>query len=169
MVDQQRQANEPDPLTGSQASQGSTHRQFWLCVFSVDTWNVALEHNCIQAGFPEQRLRTAGRIRPGDVLFVYLLGARVVAGSLNATNAASLSETDSIFQPSGRFPVVLPTSPRLIIPGDKWLPMAEMVNKLSIFRGLRDKKLWHHALRTSPRSLTASDGRALEEEISDIG
>lgn len=169
MVDKQRQVNVPDPLISSQASQSSTHRQFWLCMFSVDTWNVALEHNCIQAAFPAQRLRTAGRIRPRDVLFVYLLGARVVAGSLNATDVASLSETDSIFQPSGRFPVVLPTSPRLIVPGDKWLPMAKMVNKLSIFRGLRDKKLWHHALRTSPRSLTQSDGRVLEEEINDIG
>jgi hypothetical protein len=168
MVDKQRQANVPSPLVTIKTSQKRIHRQFWLCVFSVDTWNVALDNNCLQAAFPAQRLRTAGRIRAGDVLFVYLLGARVIAGSLKATSAASLSEQDSIFQPSGRFPVVLPTSSQLIIPRDKWLPMAKMVNKLSIFRGIRDQALWHHALRTSPRSLTESDGCLLEKEISDI-
>jgi hypothetical protein len=169
MVNKQNQVNVPGPLISAMTYEKTMHHQFWLCVFSVDTWNMALKANCVQAAFPAQRFKTAERIRAGDVLFVYLLGARVIAGSLIATNTASLSEKESIFQPSGRFPVVLPTSPGLIIPEAEWLPMARMVNRLSIFRGLRDKKLWHHALRTSPRGLTKEDGHILEEEISDLG
>lgn len=167
MIDHQMQVKLQVPLADSQPPQGGTRTQFWLCVFSVETWNTAIEHNYIQAAFPEQKLRTARRIRPKDILFVYLLGERVVAGSLKAVSVAAFSETDSIFQPSGRFPVVLPTNAHLIIPNDKRLEMKNMVNKLSIFRGLKDrKKNWHHALRTSPRNLSALDGGRLEEEIS---
>jgi hypothetical protein len=135
--------------------------QHWLCLFTPETWETALQNDCNQAGFTASKLKTAGRIRPGDLLYVYLLRRKALCGCLIASGPAHLSPTDSIYLPEGKFPVVLPTAPKLLLPSDNWLPIEDFVSKLVLFRGLRKPALWQHALRNSPRSLRSSDGKLI--------
>jgi hypothetical protein len=139
----------------------SGYRQHWLCLFTPETWEVAMQNNCSQAGFTISRLKTASRIREGDLLYVYLLQRKVLCGCLIASGSARLSQEDSIYPPIGKFPVVLPTTPRVLLPANSWMPIEELVGSLMLFRGLRKASLWQHALRNSPRSLRSSDGELI--------
>jgi hypothetical protein len=140
-------------------------RQHWLCLFTPETWEIALRDGCSQAAFTASRLKTASRIRSGDFLYIYLLQRKVLCGCLIAIIPVRQSKADSIYSPAGKFPIVLPTAPNLLLPADRWLPIEDLIGSLILFRGLRKPSLWQHALRNSPRSLRSSDGELIYRKM----
>jgi hypothetical protein len=146
----------------------SGYRQHWLCLFTLETWEVAMQNNFSQAGFTTSRLKTAGRIRDGDLLHVYLLQRKVLCGCLIASGSARLSPADSIYPPVGKFPVVLSTTPGVLLPANSWIPIEDLVGSLMLFRGMRKASLWRHALRNSPRSLRSSDGELILKNMKEL-
>lgn len=127
-----------------------------------------MQNKYSQAGFTTSRIKTASRIREGDLLYIYLMQRKVLCGCLIAPGSARLSQADSIYPAIGKFPVVLATNSRVLLPVNSWMPIKVLVGSLLLFRGLRKDSLWQHALRNSPRSLRSSNGELILKNMESL-
>lgn len=137
----------------------------WLCLFTEETWTTATSHNFCQAAFSLAGKRAALRIRNGDELFAYITGRQRLAGILIARSMAQTAPSLSIFEHEGRFPVILQSEPSIILSDDSWIPIERHITNLRLFRGLRNRKNRHHAIRNSPKELARADREYLSSLI----
>lgn len=101
------------------------------------------------------------RIREGDKLFAYITGRQRLAGTLIAKSKAQTAPWLSIYDPQDRFPIVLQSEPLIILAEDSWISIERHIANLRLFRGLRNRKNWYHAIRNSPKELARDDGEYL--------
>lgn len=140
-------------------------RSSWLCLFTEETWATATSHNFCQAAFSSAGKRAALRIRDGDELFAYITGRQRLAGILLSRGMAQTMPSLSIFEHEGRFPVILQSEPKIVLREESWIPIERYITHLRLFRGLRNRKNWHHAIRNSPKELARADGIYLSSLI----
>lgn len=131
--------------------------QGWLCIFSPDTLLQAVSIDFAYACFTLHRVRIAKRISPGDLLFPYITGFRVLRGVLRATSIARVDSQSSIYGSPGSYPVLVECEPLLLLDSNTEIDLGQHLGSLGLFRGLKSKDRWASSLRVSPRSLSRSD------------
>lgn len=131
--------------------------QGWLCIFSPDTLLQAYSINFAYACFTLHRAGIAKRISPGDLLFPYVTGSRVLCGVLRATSIARVENQSCIYGGPGSYPVLVESQPLLILDSSTEIDLGQHLGSLSLFRGLKRRDRWASTLRVSPRSLSRGD------------
>ncbi len=143
------------PTTADIALSGGA--QGWLCIFSHETLTQAVSINFAYACFTQHRLGIAKRISPGDLLFPYVTGFKVVRGVLRAKTLASVDIKSNIYGTPGSYPVLVECEPIALLDSSNEIQLSKYLGSLSLFRGLRNKDRWASSLRVSPRSLSRGD------------
>jgi hypothetical protein len=141
-------------------------RNYWLTVFTVETWNEFQHHGGDVAGFGEKRWASVQRIRPGDHLLCYLTGVSRFAGLLEA-----VGEPFFDWQPiwkSRPFPSRVPVQTILALDPEEGVPVLEMREQLSIFRKLSDPKWWSGYFQTSPSRWSPDDAEVVVKALRSV-
>jgi hypothetical protein len=136
----------------------------WINVFSPETWQICGDHEFTLSAFPLSKRKTASSIRNGDLMFAYVTKAMCFMGVLEATGSIEIDMKSDIFGPPGRYPLMLPVRPRVILDDLRSVPLDKVGSRLTLMRGI-DKRNWPYALRTSPRRLSRKDSEFLFETI----
>lgn len=131
--------------------------QGWLCIFSPETLLQAYSINFAYACFTLHRASIAKRISPGDLLFPYVTGSRVIRGLLRATSIARVDNQSRIYGSPGSYPVLVESQPLCLLDSSTEIDLGQHLGSLSLFRGLKRKDRWASTLRVSPRSLSRGD------------
>lgn len=135
---------------------------FWI-------WSVPPEHLSAYLRTGTFALRHQGRraladVRPGDRIFAYLPGTRVVAALVEATSAAFEDRTPLV--PGGAYPFRVRVRPLVALPEEAWVPAAGFAASLRVLEEyarmptpeLRFRAVVQRVLHRLP----ALDGKVLE-------
>lgn len=126
---------------------------YWLIVERPENWEIDKNDNFIHFGLSERRKKLGNQVKMEDFLISYISGGisafadirRVIA---NGTHRLRGSSYDT------GFPICLKTEPYLILPRNKWIPIKELLDKLSL---LNEAKDWRQTVRGSIKKLSQSD------------
>jgi hypothetical protein len=137
------------PLSGGQSG--------WLCIYSPETLKQAELNMFSYASFTLHRKGIAMRIAPGDLLFPYVTGSKVLRGILKATSRARVDNDSTIYGVPGSYPVVLECAPLILLDSKHEVSLGLHLGRLALFRGIAHRERWASSLRVSPRSLCSAD------------
>jgi hypothetical protein len=138
---------------------------YWLDLFTHETWNEFLESGAEITGFRENRAKTVQNIKPGDILLCYLTGVSRWIGILEVTGQP-FRDTKKIWSVND-FPARVPV--RLVAKLDvvNAVPIIDMKGVLSIFQNLKSPHAWTGRFRGSPAKWDSKDGEAIVAAIRD--
>ena len=138
-------------------------RNYWLDLFTGKTWEEFLKHGAAVSGFRERRRKMCETIKPGDYLLCYLTGLSRFIGVLEVKSEMFMDNSkiweDADF--SCRFKVELIYR---LEPGAA-VPIAELSDKLAIFKNLKSPYAWTGFFRASPALFKTRDGEVIVEAV----
>jgi hypothetical protein len=140
-------------------------QNYWLAVFTVETWKEFRHHGGDVAGFGERRWASVQKIQPGDYLLCYLMRVSRFAGLLEAVGEPFFDRRE--IWSSGVFPSRVPVQIVLALEPEQAVPVLEMRDKLNIFRNLSDPKWWSGYFQTSPSRWSSDDGETVVKALQD--
>ncbi|ACZ42795.1 protein of unknown function DUF55 [Thermobaculum terrenum ATCC BAA-798] len=141
--------------------EGATN--YWLSLFTRETWLECAQHGFRVAGFPQHRWATVRRISPGDMLICYLTGASSYVGLLRVTGEPY--QDDAVIWSSQIFPSRLPVEPIVTLHPDHGVPIKSLRDRLSYFRSSTNPHAWTGYFRTSPAQIRPEDARVIVEAL----
>src|SRR5579864_5067759 len=136
---------------------------YWLDLFTNETWNEFLASGANVSGFSEGRWKTVQAIKSGDILLCYLTGVSRWIGFLEVTGNP-FRDSKKIWSRS-EFPARVPVKVVAKLDPETAVPVLEMRNQLSIFRNLKSPYAWTGRFRGSPSKWSIDDGRAIVEAV----
>lgn len=134
-------------------------RSYWLDLFTGTTWEEFLAAGGDVTGFRESRWTTVQRIKPGDYLLCYLTGISRFVGVLEVSGPP-YRDTAPIWKEEV-FPCRLRVRPVVALSPETAVPVLDLRDHLSIFKGLKNPNYWSGAFRGSPARWKAEDGEAV--------
>lgn len=140
-------------------------RNYWLDLFTVETWQEFRDYGSSVTGFSETRLKTVQRMKEGDYLLCYLTRASRWVGILEVVGEA-FQDSSEIWS-SQVFPSRVTVRPVVELEPEFGVPVLHMRDELSIFHGLENPNRWSGPFRGSPAKWTASDGEAVLRAVQD--
>jgi len=140
-------------------------RTYWLDLFSVETWKEFLDHGGTVSGFSGKRWATVRKIKPGDYLLCYLTRVSRWVGLLEVVSEPFFDEepiwSSQIYPSRVEVRVALALSP------ENGVPVLDMREELTVFRGLHNPNRWQGPFRGSPVRWKAADGEAITRALQD--
>jgi hypothetical protein len=133
----------------------------WLIVERMENWKVDASNKFAYFGITDAKKKLANEIRAGDRIFVYVAGVRCFA-DVRCARKDGIRPLRMGGDYLDSYPWCLDTSPLFTLPPEKWLPVKEVVNKVSFLNGLKD---WRQSFRTSLRALDKSDANILDAQL----
>ncbi len=133
-----------------------TARNYWLDLFSHETWTEFLAAGGEVSGFRLGRRSQVKKIQPGDYLLCYLTGVSRWVGVLEVQSPA-YEDTTPLWSASV-FPVRLKVKSIAKLTAGTGIPVLEMREQLSVFTNLKNPNIWSGAFRGSPTKWSAADG-----------
>ena len=134
-------------------------RNYWLDLFTGVTWQEFLDSGGSISGFRESRWAVMQSIKPGDYLLCYLTGVSRFAGVLEVTSTPFRDSTpiwkDEDFPCRLRVRTVVSLTPETAV------PVAELSDRLSMFRDMKHPLAWTGRFRGSPAKWSVADGEAV--------
>jgi len=140
-------------------------RSYWIDLFTVETWKEFQDHGSDVSGFSEKRWVTVQRIKPGDYLLCYLTRVSRWVGVLEVTGKPFFDE-EPIWS-SSVYPSRVPVRAVLQLSPEHGVPVLNMREELTIFRGLDNPNQWQGPFRGSPNRWKAADGEAIVRALQD--
>jgi hypothetical protein len=140
-------------------------RTYWLDLFTIETWKEFQDHGGDVSGFSEKRWATVQKVKPGDYLLCYLTRVSRWVGLLEAVGEPFFDE-----QPiwsSAVYPSRVGVRTILALPPEHGVPVLEMREELSVFRGLDNPNRWQGPFRGSPVRWKAADAEAVIRALED--
>src|SRR5580704_5137140 len=136
---------------------------YWLDLFTYETWKEFLAAGAKISGFSENRFKTAQNIKPGDIFLCYLTGISRWIGLLEVSGP--VFKDNSKIWSRAQFPVRLPV--RLIekLDPETAVPVLDMRESLSFFHNLKSPHAWTGRFRGSPTKWSIKDGEAVVAAI----
>lgn len=131
--------------------------QYWLDLFTPETWAEAASIGFRVTGFRETRWPTVQKIQPGDTFVCYLARRSSFNGLLEAVSLGFLDRAP-IWR-SDPFPARVKTRPIIALGPDAGIPFDKVVSKLS------SATSWRGYIRGSPMLLPPTDGEAIVDEL----
>jgi hypothetical protein len=140
-------------------------RTYWLDLFTVETWKEFLDHGGNVSGFSDKRWATVQKIKPGDYLLCYLTRVSRWVGLLEVTSEPFFDE-EPIWS-SKVYPSRIGVRVELALAPEQGVPVLEMREELTVFRGLDNPNRWQGPFRGSPVRWKAADGEAIIRALQD--
>jgi predicted RNA-binding protein len=130
----------------------------WLLVERLENWEVDRKEGFRRFGLPARKQRLAEQMRKGDKLIFY-----VSSGLSQFADIREVSEDGVFALGTGggydtAFPLFIATTPRLTLDPDKWVPIRDLIPKLSITSSKND---WRQVMRTSLREISDEDAEII--------
>ena len=140
-------------------------RTYWLDLFTIETWKEFQDHGGDVSGFSEKRWATVQKIKPGDYLLCYLTRVSRWVGLLEASGSrSSMRSRSGVLQV---YPSRVGVRAVLALPPEQGVPVLEMREELTVFRGLDNPNRWQGPFRGSPVRWKAADGEAIIRALQD--
>lgn len=140
-----------------------SERNYWLTIFSIETWQEFLEAGAETAGFQEIRASLVKKLQPGDYLLCYVTKISRWVGILEVVSGYFVDR--SPIWRSGVFPCRVKVKAVICLTPDTAVPVLEMRDELTVFQNLANPKIWSGAFRVSPFQWKASDGEAVVSAV----
>jgi hypothetical protein len=140
-------------------------RTYWLDLFTVETWKEFQDHGGDVSGFSEKRWPTVQKMRLGDYLLSYLTRVSRWVGLLEVVGQPFFDE-EPIWS-AQVYPSRVPVRMVLALPPEQGVPVLEMREDLTVFRGLDNPNRWQGPFRGSPVRWKAADGEAIIQALED--
>jgi predicted RNA-binding protein len=138
-------------------------RSYWLSIYNEVTWQEFLVAGGDVAGFSEVRRSLALQIKPGDYLLCYLTGVSRWIGILEVISEPFIDKTP--IWKRGTFPYRVRVKILFQLSLETAVPVLEMRDKLTVFQGLANPKIWSGAFRVSPFKWKEIDGEAVAKAV----
>jgi hypothetical protein len=136
---------------------------FWLDLFTWETWNEFLEHGGKTSGFRESRWTTVQKVAAGDILLCYLTGVSRFVGALEVVGQAFIDK--SPIWHSDLFPARLPVKVLIQLKAETAVPVYDLRERLSFFQASPDSPAWTGHFRGSPNRFKEVDGKTIFEAL----
>jgi hypothetical protein len=140
-------------------------KQYWLNLFTWQTWQEFLAAGGTVSGFRENRWRTIQGMKPGDYLLCYLTGVSRWVGLLEVTGAP-FKGSEPIWK-DAEFPARVPVRVVARLEPATAVPVLSMKDRLSAFRNLKSPHAWTGHFRGSPQKWSEVDGQAVVAAVMD--
>lgn len=132
-------------------------RNYWLDVFTLETWDEFRRHGANVSGFPKARMNTVKRMQPGDYLLCYVKGAKRWVGILEVTGQAY--EDESRIWAADTYPARIAVQPVIALDPEFGVLITDMQDQLSIFNASGGG--WGVQLQGAPKRWHQDDGDAV--------
>jgi len=132
---------------------------YWLDLFTLETWGEAGQHGFSVSGFRRSRWATVQKIKPGDLLICYLTKASRFVDALKVISEPYLDETP--IWKSDVFPCRFRVEPIVALRPEHGIPVKDLRDKLSYFRDMKSPISWTGHFRGSPARMSQDDGDAI--------
>jgi predicted RNA-binding protein len=139
------------------------NRNYWLIVFTPETWEEFLNAGVRVYGFTDQYKKTAEKTKPGDYLICYVTKKSQFNGILEV-DSAPFRDLKEIWS-AKVYPVRLHVKPVKILPTGYGIPISQLKEKLSIFQNLKTPTGWTWHFWTSIKEWKEPDAKAVIEAI----
>jgi hypothetical protein len=138
-------------------------RNYWLDLFTPQTWSEFLKAGSAVSGFRESRWNSVQKIEEGDYLLCYLTGISRWVGILEVTSKKPFKDSkpiwkDEVFQCRVKVKTVAQLEPETAV------PVKDMKDVLSAFKSAKSdeySQAWTGRFRGSPVKWSQSDGEAV--------
>jgi hypothetical protein len=140
-------------------------RNYWLDLFTWETWQEFLQAGGDVSGFREGRWTVLQKVKPGDYFLCYLTGVSRFIGILEVISTPFQDNTPIW----GRYPFPCRVKVKIIIQltPETAVPVLDLRDKLSVFQNLKNSKDWSGAFRGSPNQWKSSDGEIIFNALRD--
>lgn len=132
-------------------------KQYWLDLFTPETWEEASKLGFTVTGFRRHRWRGMARIKQGDVFLCYLTQVSRFCGLLEAVSDPFLDSTP--IWKSDPFPSRVRTAPLVTLQPLFSIPFDVLVPKFT------SPRAWSGYIRGSPTKLPIKDGEIIEQAL----
>jgi hypothetical protein len=140
-------------------------RTYWIDLFTLETWKEFQDHGSDVSGFSEKRWKTVQRMKPGDYLLCYLTRVSRWVGLLEVAGKPYFDEepiwSAAVYPSRVRVRSVLQLAP------EYGVPVLDMREKLTVFRGLDNPNRWQGPFRGSPTQWKPADGEAIVQALNE--
>ena len=133
---------------------------YWLNLFTVETWREFKEAGGDVSGHTSSRWSRASKIKPGDRLLCYLVGAYRWVAVLTVTGEPYFDDSEAgRIWAKNLYPSRLPVAVDCELSPEAAVPVRDMVDELSVFNVLENPhEKWGHSLSRLAESV-AGRGR----------
>jgi len=132
-------------------------KNYWLDIFSPETWDEAAKIGYTVTGFRRGRWKGLARIRQGDIFVCYMTGLSRFCGLLEAASPPFLDETP--IWKSNPFPARVKTVPLVALQPSYAIPFENLKTQF------KSATAWRGYIRGSPMRLSLKDGQAIERAL----
>lgn len=136
---------------------------YWLDLFSGETWDEFLAHGCTVSGFRASQKKTAEKIKPGDRLLCYVVGISRFIGVLEVRSEAYYDE--SPIWAKDTFPVRFKVLKLVSVPFNNAIPALDLRDRLKIFERSPGGNNFGYLFQGALRKIPSGDGDILFEEL----
>ena len=133
-----------------------SERSYWLDLFTWKTWQEFLDAGGTVSGFRESRWSALQKVRVGDYLLCYLTGVSRLIGLLEVTSEP-YKDRAPIWK-DDEFPARVRVRTLIQLDPETAVPILELRDQLSFFRGMKSGNEWTGAVRGSPSRWKMEDG-----------
>jgi predicted RNA-binding protein len=141
-------------------------RNYWLDLFTGQTWQEFLKSGSTVSGFREGRWSTIQKIKVGDYLICYLTGLSRFIGVLEVIGSA-YKDSSPIWEGED-FPCRLKVKSIITLPLENAVPVRELADKLSFASMFEaNSTRWTGHFRGSPAKWKVSDGELVLSTLLD--
>lgn len=136
---------------------------YWLDLFTWNTWQEFIAAGGQTSGFRSSRWRTVRRMKPGDRLICYLTGVSRFFAVLEITGQPFQDETP-IWQ-DATFSARVPVRILLELPPEHAIPVKSLSDQLSYFQNMKSPHSWTGHFRSSPTQEKREDAEAIIQAL----
>jgi EVE domain len=140
-----------------------SNRNYWLDLFSWETWQEFLTSGSDVSGFREGRWNTVQQMKPGDYLLCYMTGISRFFAILEVTSEPFKGK--SPIWKRADFPCRVKVKVIASLTPDNAIPVLQLKDNLSVFENLKSPFAWTGRFRGSPAKWKSSDGEAVVNAV----
>jgi len=140
-----------------------SQRQYYLDLFTYQTWQEFKAAGAKVTGFRENRWNSVKSMQQGDFLLCYLTGVSRWIGILEVTGPAFQS-SEKIWS-AAPFSARVPVRVVAELEPETAVPVLQLKEQLSFFKDLKSPHAWTGWFRGSPAKWSSADGDAIVKAI----
>jgi len=132
---------------------------YWLDLFTGTTWQEFKEAGANVSGFRSNQLKSAKKMKSGDIFLCYLTGVMRWVGALEIQGPST--DKRRIWKEQD-FPVRFDVKPMVMLEPEHGIPMEQLEGRVRFYRGSEDRGKFHGFVRASLRQFEdAKDGELI--------
>ena len=138
---------------------------YWLDLFTGTTWQEFRDAGANVSGFRPKQVKTAKRMKRGDIFLCYLTGAMRWVGALEIVGPST--DSRRIWKEQN-FPVRFEVKPLIVLDPEHGVPMEQLEGRVRFYAGPKDRGKFKGFVRSSLRPFDdAKDGELILSMLCD--